>query len=65
MKPPKYQCRMYCADYPTCTRTQCSRTPMFLYGVKTVMAEKSQTDPINKKFYERLYNEPRVTKLNN
>ena len=60
MKPKQEYCRMYCKDVATCTRTQCSRSPLFLYGVKTVMAEPSRTDPVTKRIKKRIRDEDRL-----
>lgn len=65
MRPPKYQCSMYCENYSDCTKTECDREPMFVNGGAWKMVESSIHQWWRNKEKLRLYNEPRNCKLNN
>ena len=63
MKPKQEYCRMYCADYPTCHRSNCSRAILFEDGI-TKLVEKPIYDYHRKREKMRAYREPRLTKMN-
>ena len=43
MKPIKRYCKLYCANYPTCTKTNCTRKLMF-NSTELYMADEQEYD---------------------
>ena len=63
-KPLEKRCKMYCSEYPTCNKTSCDRSILFLHGKKTVMADKAITNKLTTKIRKEIWYNSWNTRIN-